>query len=173
MAEKAKKLTDKERRFVGEYLIDLDARKAALAAGFSETVANSKAYQWVSNSKTKPHVYEAIQKAIQKRAEKTEVTQERVVQELARIGFSDIRKLLDESGELKSPNDWDDDTAAAVAGVEISSRSAGDDIVTIKKLKQWDKLGALEKLGRHLGVFEAEEKSRDIHIHLHEKAAQF
>ena len=58
-----KQLNDKERVFVDEYLVDTDPKRAALAAGYSATMAASKAYQWVSNSKVKPHVYAAIQRA--------------------------------------------------------------------------------------------------------------
>ncbi len=77
-------LDAKERRFVSEYLIDLDPKRAAIEAGYSATVAASKAYQWVSNSKVKPHVYEAIQKAMNSRSKRTEITADNVLRELAR-----------------------------------------------------------------------------------------
>jgi phage terminase small subunit len=87
-------LTAKERVFVNEYLIDLDPKRAALEAGYSATMAASKAYQWVSNSKAKPHVFDAVEKAMAKRAMRTEVTADRVLNELAKLGFSDIRKAV-------------------------------------------------------------------------------
>lgn len=151
----SKQLDAREARFVTEYLIDLDPKRAALAAGYSETMAASKAYQWVSNGKTKPHVFAAVAKAQAARAQRTEITQDRVLKELARIGFADVRKLFSEDG-LQSPGDMDDDTAAAVSAVEvIVRRTPGDEkhVEHVHKIKLNDKLGALTQIGRHLGMF--------------------
>ncbi|MCZ7488528.1 terminase small subunit [Rhizobium rhizogenes] len=164
-------LSAKDRVFVREYLIDLDPRRAALAAGYSASMAASKAYQWVSNSKTKPLVYEAVRKAMEARAQRTEVTADRVVQELAKIGFADIRKVIKwkshlvneednpDGGdvaviktivtnqvELVASDEIDDETAAAIS--EISQNTAGG-----IKLKLHDKRAALVDLGKHLGMF--------------------
>ncbi len=78
-----KRLDARERRFVGEYLIDLDPQRAAIAAGYKKTVARTKSYQWVSNSEQKPHVFSAIQKAMDKRAAKLDISADRVLKELA------------------------------------------------------------------------------------------
>lgn len=87
-------LDDKEARFVEEYPTDLDARRAALAAGYSATVAASKAYQWVSDGKAKPHVFAAVQRALAHRAAKTGITQERVLEELWAIATADPNELI-------------------------------------------------------------------------------
>jgi hypothetical protein len=89
-----KKLTPKERMFVLEYLLDLDPCRAAKAAGFSATVASSKAYQWVSNSKVKPNVYEAVQAAIGKRAARTERSADEVVKALWEMAELDIAYFM-------------------------------------------------------------------------------
>ena len=72
---------------VAEYLLHLDPQKAALAAGYAKTVGRTKAYQWVSNSKQKPHVYAAVGEAQDKQAERTQITADRVLKELAVLGF--------------------------------------------------------------------------------------
>lgn len=143
-----KKLTDKQQQFVEEYLVDLNVTQAALRAGYSEKTAYSIGHE---NLK-KPEVQEAIQKAVQERQERTRVTADQVVNELARIGFSDLRKAFDEQGNLKKPNEIPDDVASALAGIDVVATSNEETLYT-KKVKLWDKKGALELLGKHLGLF--------------------
>ncbi len=73
------------------------------------------------------------------------------------MAFADLRKAYNEDGTLKLPHELDDDTAAALAGLETTSTNIGDveDPATLatKKLKTWDKKGALELCMRHLGMF--------------------
>lgn len=83
-----KQLTNKEQLFVAEYLIDLDVERAALAAGFSKTMARTKAYQWVCNGKQKPHVYEAVKKALLRQEIRIERSADEVIKRLWK--FSDI-----------------------------------------------------------------------------------
>lgn len=93
--EKRRRLDARERRFVDEYIVDLDPKRAALAAGYSLTMAESKAYQWVSGSKsTKPHVQAAVDAAKAKRASETSVSAKRVLEELALIAFADIGEVI-------------------------------------------------------------------------------
>ncbi|WP_062390922.1 terminase small subunit [Pseudomonas abietaniphila] len=150
-----RKLDNREARFVDEYLIHLDPCKAALAAGYSATIARSKAYQWVSNSKVKPHVHAAIQNRMEERSEKAGITQERVLQELSRLAFLDIRKAYNLDGSLKPLHELDDDTAAAIAGMEVAEMGDGENAIGfLKKIKLSDKKGALELVMRHMGMFQ-------------------
>ncbi|MFU2050576.1 terminase small subunit [Bordetella hinzii] len=156
-------LTDKQRRFVDEYLVDLNATQAAIRAGYSEKTA----YSIGNENLSKPEIAEAIQAAQAERAKRTEITQDMVLRELAKIGFSDIRKIVrwgktelrvtdagDDEGEvteayhglaLVSADEIDDNTAAAIS--EISEGREG------LKVKLHDKKGALVDIGRHLGMF--------------------
>lgn len=77
---KAKQISARDKRFVDEYLINLSPERAALAAGYSATVARTKAYMWVSNGKVKPLVYAAILAGMEKRSERTKITQDMVLQ---------------------------------------------------------------------------------------------
>lgn len=149
-------LTDKQRRFVEEYPIDFNATQAAIRAGYSEKTAYSIGHENLN----KPEIQSAIAERVTKIAEKVEITQERILQEYARIGFSDIRKTLTPGGNLLNPNDWDDDTAAAIAGVEVVTRQLhtddedGPKIEYTHKIKTWDKPKALDAMAKHLGMFE-------------------
>ncbi|MFY3310904.1 terminase small subunit [Achromobacter ruhlandii] len=157
-------LTDKQRRFVDEYLVDLNATQAAIRAGYSAKTAGQIGEQ----NLRKLEIAAAVQEAQAIRAKRTEITQDMVLRELAKIGFSDIRKIVrwgktelrvtdsdtdDEENvteayhglALVSADDIDDDTAAAIS--EISEGREG------LKVKLHDKRGALVDIGRHLGMF--------------------
>lgn len=156
MGEKAKarKLTPMQARFVGEYLIDLNATHAAARAGYSARTANEQGSRLLANVS----VRSALSEAMKAREKRTHITQDRVLQELARLAFSDIRKAFKEDGTLKLPQDLDDDTAAAMAGIDTitSSVHGGDEeaplSLTTKKVKIADKNAALTLAMRHLGM---------------------
>ena len=154
-------LTAKQQRFVEEYLVDMNATQAAIRAGYSEKTAEQQGWRLLSNVK----VAASISDAQSTRSDRTEITQDRVLQELAKIGFADIRKAVawgrspvDTEAEEAQPNglgifpvelmpssQMDDDTAAAVSEVSLTAQGV--------KIKLHDKLGALEKIGKHLGMF--------------------
>lgn len=149
------KLTAKQQCFIEEYLVDLNATQAAIRAGYSKKTA----YIIGDENLKKPKIAAAIQAAMSKRSERTEITQDQVVRELARIGFSDLRKVMTPGGALLSPHDWDDDTAASIAAIEVVTVHRGDEDENgnkvperIHKIKTWDKNSALEKLAKHLGM---------------------
>lgn len=150
----AKVLTRRERRFVGEYLIDLNATQAAIRSGYTGTQPAVKGARLMG----RPHVGAAIDAAMKLREQRTQVTADQVLRELARIAFSDPRRLYDATGKLKSITELDDDAASALAGVEHEDlwTKQGDVRVvsgTLSKVKRWDKVRALELLGKHLAMF--------------------
>lgn len=158
-------LTAKQQRFVDEYLIDLNATQAAIRAGYSKKTASSQGERLLRNVEVRRYL-QAQRQDLQGR---TKITQEMVLRELAKIGFSDIRKVVrwgetmvrmadadDEGAEDMVPyhglalidsTEIDDDTAAAIA--EVSQGRDG------LKVKLHDKKGALVDIGRHLGMFSA------------------
>lgn len=160
-------LTAKQRAFVREYLIDLNATQAAIRAGYSEKTAQEQGSRLLSNVM----VSAAVDEAMKIRADRTDITADRVLKELAKIGFADIRKAIKWQGTLVteednsdggdtlviknvvtnnvtlvSSDDIDDETAAAIS--EISQNSTGG-----IKLKLHDKRAALVDMGKHLGMF--------------------
>ena len=140
-------LTARQARFVAEYLIDLNATQAAIRAGYSKRTSEQQGFQLLK----KTSVAEAIQAAQANRANRTQISQDRVLTELARIGFSDLRKAVSWVGDtvqLTDSSTLDDDTALALS--EVSQGPNGI------KIKMHDKLAALDKLARHLGMFKGE-----------------
>lgn len=158
----SEKLTAKQARFVEEYLIDLNATQAAIRTGYSAKTAEVQGCRLLSIAK----INAAVVKAMDKRTQRTEVTQDMVIAELAKIGFSDLRNVLTNSGQLIDPQDWDDKTAGAISSIEVVARLGGngDDNEPIDythKIKTWDKGSALEKLGKHLGMFVDKTEAND------------
>ncbi|MEW7854788.1 terminase small subunit [Pseudomonas chlororaphis] len=142
-------LTAKQQRFVDEYLKDLNGTQAAIRAGYS---AKSAAVIAAENL-IKPNVQVAISEGMQQRSSRTGITADRVLQELGRLAFLDIRKAYNADGSLKPVHELDDDTAAAIAGMDVAEIGSGEDVIGfVKKIKLSDKKGALELVMRHLGM---------------------
>lgn len=141
-------------RFVKEFLIDQNATRAAVAAGFSEKTAYSQGQRLLKNVEVRA----AIEKENAAVNAKLDITVERVKLELARLAFFDPRAFWNEDGTAKKITDLDEDTARALAGFEAAELFAGSGeeraaVGYIKKFKLADKGANLERLGRHLQMF--------------------
>lgn len=149
-----RKLTAKQKMFVAEYLVDLNATAAAIRARYSEKTARQIAARLLSNV----NIQEAIQEALKGREKRTEITIDKVLKEYARLGFLDPRKFFNADGSPRDITELDDDTAAALAGFEVMEvwEGQGDNrtfVGYLKKYKLVDKKGALDSIGKHLGMF--------------------
>ena len=161
-------LTDKQKRFCEEYLIDLNATQAAIRAGYSPKTAEQTASRLLRNVK----VQEYIAKRQKELSRSTQITQERVIKELALIAFSNnadyarvVEKkmqtevdgmLVDVLGEDGKPIMYR--TVQPVLTDELTEEQKRA-LAVIKKgrdgleVKSFDKVRALELLGKHLGIF--------------------
>lgn len=151
-------LKGKQARFKDEYLVDLNAKEAAIRAGYSKKTAEQIGYQLLH----KTSVQEAIAEAMKKREVRTAITQDRVLKERARLAFYDPRNLFHDDGSPKAITDLDDDTAAAIAGLEvvnIGNETHG--IGQVLKYKLIDKSASLTALEKHLGMYEADNKQKN------------
>nr|DAN48034.1 MAG TPA: Terminase small subunit [Caudoviricetes sp.] len=144
-------------RFVDEWLIDFNGKQAAIRAGYSAKTAEATAARLLRNVKVQAEISRR-QKDLQRR---TEISQDRVVKELARIAFADATDYAcvetltyeNEDGtvspvQIVSPKDTDtlsDDQRAAIAGIKHGANGI--------EVKLHDKIKALELLGRHIGMF--------------------
>lgn len=151
-------MTKKQKRFVEEYLIDLNATQAAIRAGYSPATAKEIGCE----NLTKPNISEAISKAMAERSRRTGINQERVLQELARIGFAKITDVVDpETAEIRT--DASDDDLACIQSIKIKPNEFG----TEREVKLYDKKAALVDLGKHLGLFKDKvELSGDMDLNI-------
>lgn len=150
------RLTDKQKRFVEEYLVDMNATQAAIRAGYSEKRASELGWQLLQ----KTTVQEAIHRAMDERSKRTEITQDRVVAELAKIAFADRGAFarVAHGGrvvELTDTDELTEDQRAALAGVEETKFGI--------KVSTYDKVRALELLGKHLGLFDGKGSQDNSH----------
>lgn len=188
MDEARPDLTPKQARFVDEYLIDLNATQAATRAGYSAATAGQIGHELLK----KPEIEKALAEAQAARAERTRITADTVLRELAKVGFSNLSDVtnwgvkevafgFDADGKRLRAEDIGD--AAAVQYVDapfvtpldrddlpqdiraaVSEVSLGKDGF---KIKMHDKVGALTQIGRHLGMFTDKIEAR---VSVHEDA---
>ena len=169
-------LTAKQQRFCDEYLIDLNATQAAVRAGYKERYAHTNANKLLQNTT----IAEYIKKKKAEREQRTEITQDMVLKELALIAFSnaadyikvvekDFKQLvegvevpvLDEEG-----NPVKYKTVEPILTDELTEEQKKA-LAVIKKgrdgfdVKPYDKLRALEMLGRHLGMWDKKAEDPD------------
>ena len=142
------KLTDKQKKFIDEYLVDLNATQAAMRAGYKEKAA----YRTGAENLRKPQIQEEIQKRMQKRQQRTEVTQDMVVKELAAIAFARATDYVEIRSNgvcntvvIKPTTNLSDQQIRAIAGIKEGANGI--------EIKLNDKERALELLGRHLGMW--------------------
>lgn len=138
-------MTQKQKRFIEEYLIDLNATQAAIRAGYSPDTAQ----QTGSENLSKPVIRAQIDRAMAERSKRTGVNAERVVQELAKIAFVNAAEVIDPKTATVKEDALPEDTAA-IQSVKV--KTFGEDGLE-REIKMADKLKALELLGKHLGMF--------------------
>lgn len=166
------KMTAKQQRFCDEYLIDLNATQAAIRAGYAEKTAR----QMGAENLSKPVIKEYIAKKQAEREQRTEITQDMVLREIANIAFADVTAYV---------KVVEKDFTAVIDGKEVPILDINGDPVKLKVvepvltdelteeqrkalaviqkgrdgfiIKPYDKLAALEKLGKHLGMWDKKE----------------
>ncbi|EPO6695741.1 terminase small subunit [Pseudomonas aeruginosa] len=146
-------LTKKQRLFVDEYLIDLNATQAAIRAGYSTRRATEIGYQLLQ----RPEVAQAIQAAMAERSKRTEVEADYVIRRLREIDEMDVLDILEDDGSFRSIRDWPRVWRQFLSGIEIAElfEGRGDDrriAGVLRKVKWPDKLRNLELLSRHVGT---------------------
>lgn len=149
-------LTHKQQRFVSEYLVDGNAAAAYRRAGYKADghASEVNASRLLRNA----GVAQAVRAAEAERSRRTGVTADRVARELALVAFGRARDAYREDGTLRDPSEWGEAADAALAGVETLEEYAGEGEARrlsgrCRKVRRWDKVRALELLGKHLGMF--------------------
>ena len=139
------KLTEKQKRFAEEDLVDPNATQAAIRAGYSPDTANEQGSRLLANVNIK----NTVDKLIAERSRRTGINADRVIREIAKIAFVNAGEIVDLDTALLMDKISDDDTAA-IQSVKV--KTFGEDGVE-REVKLADKLKALELLGKHLGLF--------------------
>ena len=146
-------LNDNQRRFIAHYRATTP-RNATRAYEAVYTSRGERARINASQLLTNPNVRAEIDALDAEELRDLGLTPARVLREIARLGFADVRQLYDATGALKSPHELDDDLAAAVAQVEVVSYVKEDSdeplLTRTHKIRLWNKEGSLKLLAQHL-----------------------
>ncbi|OXT78550.1 terminase small subunit [Pseudomonas aeruginosa] len=147
-------LTAKQRLFVDEYLIDLNATQAAIRAGYS----TRRAAEIGSQNLRKPEIAAAIHQAMQARASRTEIDADYVLRRMVEIDQMDVLDIMSDEMQLKPVSQWPKVWRQYLSGFDLAEmfEGRGDDremVGLLKKIKWPDKVKNLELLGRHFGMF--------------------
>ena len=144
----AENLSAQQEMFCHEYLVDLNATQAAIRAGYSPSTAKQQGSRLLTNV----DVSEFVERLMAERAARVDVTSDRVLAELSVIGFANASDYFDwgpDGVRLKDSDELTRVQAAAVAEIQETTTQHGGSI----RLKLSDKQAALEKIGRHIGMF--------------------
>jgi len=142
-----KKLSPKQERFRQEYLIDLNATQAAIRAGYSKKTARSIGQRLLTNV----DIQKEIQKFMKKREKRTQITQDRVLEELYYLGFSNIQDYIKASTDgfivFKCMDEIPEEKARAIEAIKVCVKEGKIEFKLHSKTK------TIEMIGRHLGMF--------------------
>ena len=151
---KKEKLNEKQKRFCREYLIDYNGTQAAIRAGYSAESARNQSSRMMTNDDIRDFIFELQDR----RSRRLDVSADRVILELSRVAFSDPADFYDENGNLLSIPNIPEDARKSLSGLEVTEEYEGFGRERVpagftKKIKRWDKVKALELLGKHLKMF--------------------
>jgi phage terminase small subunit len=146
--EEVDTMTKKQKCFIEEYLVDLNATQAAIRAGYSSQTAKEIGCENLA----KPNIKSTIDKALAERSRRTGINQDRVIMELAKIAFLNPTDVIDMDEATIRGEAGRDDTAC-IASVKVKTIPTEDGAITEREVKTYDKIRALELLGKHLNMF--------------------
>ena len=141
------KLTAKQKRFVEEYLIDLNATQAAIRAGYSAKTANEQGARLLANVS----VQDVVSRKMAERSKRTGISQDRIVLELARIAFMKMTDIVNADGEINTGAT--DDDLACIESIKYKKSESDTGYSEEREVKVASKLKALELLGKHMGMW--------------------
>jgi len=144
-------LTDKQKRFCEEYVIDFNGLQAAIRAGYAKNSAAGQASELL----TKPNISSYVKQLQSKLGEACSVSAQDIIEELKKIAFSDINNLLSAGNTIKDITTLENRISAAVSSIKVTEKPDGTQNV---ELKLHDKLSGIDKLARHIGLYEKDNK---------------
>lgn len=156
-------LTDKQKRFCEEYMIDLNASQSAIRAGYSEDSAKEQGSRLLTNA----NIQEYISELKQSKSEELNISQNMVLKELMKVAFGDVKNYFDDNGRLIDINELENQISASIKSVTVQQEKITSDgkstfESSIKKIESYDKLKALEIINKMLGFYEKDNAQKSI-----------
>lgn len=148
-----RELTVKQRLFIQEYLIDKNASRAARAAGYSKLQSDHIGFQLLKKPLVKVEIQRGLaeqQEKLRKKARRYEVTKEKMIVELSKIAYSDIRDYAEVTAhgiKIKKSAGWKSKPSRAVKKLNESVSQHGGS----QGIELHDKIGAIAQIARMCG----------------------
>lgn len=158
---KADQLTAKEERFCLQYIIHLNASKAAQEAGYSKKTSGIIGFENLNKPKIKERIAELQHQAMLR----AELSADMVINELRAMGFYSIKDFISTGNEINDLSQMERDLLKPVLGIKVTERYDPEgNPITTTELKMVDKRAALVDLGKHLGIFKEDNQQKAIKI---------
>lgn len=153
-------LNDKQLAFVERYLVHFNGSQAAIEAGYAKSRARQTASELLDHPAVQYQLANRRRDVLEEIRVEAATDRNRILLEQARIAFFDIRKLYGDDGQLLPVSEWPADAAAAVTSIEtMEVKGPGGEVYgEVRKIKQESKGASLDKLMRHNGMYEADNK---------------
>lgn len=160
-------INEKQKRFCEEYLKDFNGAQAAIRAGYSKESAKEQASRLLTNANVATYLTLLKDQNSKNHSDLKNL----IVEEYKKIGFSNIQDFIEADNSIVDISQIDREKAAVVESIkktetEFSGANESTGTKTTVQIKLWDKLNALEKLGRYVGLFEEDNKQRGAIINV-------
>ena len=150
-------LTPKQQVFCDEYLQDMNATRAALVAGYARSVALNGQVMLM------PKIQMYLKSRMEERSAKARFSADRVLEELGKIAFANMADYFDGNGDMKSMHEINDDAKAALWSVSVGDAGSGSTATGgMVKFRMYNKLAALDKIAKHIGLYKPEVMKREV-----------
>ncbi len=149
-------LSAKQKKFCDEYLVDLNSTKAAERAGYSQKTAKEQASRLLTNV----NVHSYLSSLKEKREKRTEISQDMIVNELAKVGFTNIQDYINGDLTIRDLAKIPANQAAAIKSIKRTVTESDFGTKEVVEFVLHDKLKSLELLGRHVGIFEKDNQQK-------------
>lgn len=152
-------MTPKQKAFINEFLIDLNATQSAVRAGYSAKTAGAAGERLLKNVE----IEAAIKEAQAERAARTQIDADYVLNRLVEIDQMDVLDIMNDDMAIKPVREWPMVWRRYLSGFDLAEMFEGrgeerDMVGILKKIKWPDKVKNLELLGKHVGVQAFKEK---------------
>jgi phage terminase small subunit len=145
----------RHQRFVDEYLVDLNAKRAAIAAGYVSTRDRDHSSKMGSKLLRRPDVQKVVVARKREQLVRSEVSAAAVLDQLRALSMVDMREFFDARGVLKPPSQWTVDMGRAVSSFDVIKKNvtSGDGKTDeVFRVRLADKVRSLEMLAKHFGL---------------------
>lgn len=158
-----RKLTTKQETFCIEVVKGGTVANAYRIAYDAEGMADRTIRERSSELLALPNVFARVTELRERIAEKAVIQESRILEEVARIALLDPAKFFDEKGTLLSIHKMAIEARVAISSIDIEEQEHDGVVVSrVKKIRLWDKNQALDKLMKHLGSYEKDNKQKGV-----------